>query len=214
MSFIRSQCILHDWRVLFSEFWNFYKLKRRGPDFWGEPILQKVSIIWSRLLYFNFKSFVDPTSLSLIRSHCIVHGWGVLFSESWNFYKLKTGVLISWGNWFCRKSQLFCQAFCISILKDLWTQRGDLVSRRNQFCRKSKLFGRPLLYLNFKSFVDPNSSSFIRSECILHDGGVLFWESWNFYKLKRGDLSSGGNQFFRKSELFGHPFCIWILKVL
>ena len=122
LSFIRSQCILHDWQVLFSEFWNLYKLKRRGPDFWGKPILQKVSIIWSRLLYFNFKSFVDPTSLSLIRSHCIVHGWGVLFSESWNFYKLKRGVLISRGNQFSRKSELFCPPFCISILKVLRTQ--------------------------------------------------------------------------------------------
>ena len=72
----------------------------------------------------------------------------------------------------------------------------------------------PLLYFNFKSFTDPNSSSFIRFQCILHDSGVLFSESWNFYKLKRGDLISGGNQFCRKSELFGPPFCISILKVL
>ena len=38
--------------------------------------------------------------------------------------------------------------------------------------------------------------------------------SWNFYKLKRRDLISGGIQFCRKSELFGRPFCISILKVL
>ena len=201
-------------RSTFLRVLKFLQIKEGGPNFWGEPILQKVWIIWSPLLYFNFKVFMDPNSSSFIRSQCILHHRGVLFSESWNFYKLKRGDVISGGNWFCRKSQLFGRAFCISILKDLWTQRGDLVSPRNQFCRKSKLFGRPLLYLNFKSFVDPNSSSFIRSECILHDGGVLFWESWNFYKLKRGDLSSGGNQFCRMSELFGPLFCISILKDL
>ena len=84
----------------------------------------------------------------------------------------------------------------------------------NQFCRKSELFGRPFLYLDFKTFVDPNSSWFSRFQCILQDLGVLFSESWNFFKLKRGDLISWGNQFCRKSELFGRPFCISILKVL
>ena len=109
-------------RSTFLRLLKFLQIKEGGPYFWGEKILQKVWIIWSPLLYFNFKSFVDPTSLSLIRSHCIVHGWGVLFSESPNFYKLKRGVLISRGNQFSRKSELFCPPFCISILKVLWTQ--------------------------------------------------------------------------------------------
>ena len=30
-----------------------------GPNLWGEPILQKVIIIWSLLLYFNFKSCME-----------------------------------------------------------------------------------------------------------------------------------------------------------
>ena len=91
---------------------------------------------------------------------------------------------------------------------------GDLISGGNQFCRESELFGPPFLYLNFKSFVEPNSSSFIRFQCIVHDSGVLFTESWNSYKLKRGDLISGGSQFCRKCELFGPPFFISVLKVL
>ena len=181
MSLIRCQCILHDIGVLFSESWNFYKLKRRGPDFWGKRILQKVSIIWSPVLYFNFRKFKDPNFFSLIRFQCILYDSVVHFWESWNFYKLKSGDLVSWANWFCRMSQLF---------------------------------GPPLLYLNFKSFMDPNSSSFMISQCILHDGGILFSESWKFYKLKSWGLISVGNQFGRESELFGHPFCISILKVL
>ena len=70
-----------------------------------------------------------------------------------------------------------------------------------------------LLYFNFKTFKDPNSLSFIRFQCILDDSGEFFSDFWSFYKLKWGHLFSGGNQFCRKSELFGPPFCIWILKV-
>ena len=159
---------------------EFLQIKEWGSNFRGEPILKKVWIIWSALLYFNFKGFADLYSSSLIRFKCILHDSGIHFSESWNFYKLK---------------------------------RGDLISGGNQFCRNSELFGPPL-YLNFKSFVDPNLSSLITFQCIAHDSGLLFWESWNFYKLKRGKLISGGNQFCRKSELFRPPFSIWILNVL
>ena len=132
-----------------------------------EPLLQKVWIIWSPLLYFNFKSFLNPNSWSFIRFQCILHDSGVLFSESWKFYKLK---------------------------------RGDLISGCKQFRR---IMWSPIRQLNFKSFIDPNSLSFIRFQCILHDSGVLFSESWNFYKLKKGDLISGWNQLCRNSELLG-----------
>ena len=166
-------------RTTFFRVLKFLQIKEGGPNFLGEPILQKVWIIWSPLLYFNFKSFMDPNSSSFIRFQCILHDSGVLFSESWNFYKLK---------------------------------KGDLISGGNQFCRKSELFGPPHLYLNFKSFVEPNSSSFIRFQCILHDLGLLFSECWNFYKLKRGDLISGWNPLCRKSELLGSPLFYFKFK--
>ena len=102
----------------------------------------------------------------------------------------------------------------LRFLKFLQVKQGDLISGGETILQKFRVIWSPLLYFNFKSFTDPNSSSFIRFQCILHDSGVLFSESWNFYKLKRGDLISGGNQFCRKSELFGPSFCIWILKVL
>ena len=65
--------------------------------------MQKVWIIWYPLLYFNFKGLMDKISASFIRFHCIPHDSGVIFSESWNFYKLKTVDLISGGNQFWRK---------------------------------------------------------------------------------------------------------------
>ena len=72
----------------------------------------------------------------------------------------------------------------------------------------------PLLYFNFKSFKDPNSSSFIRFQCVLHNSDVLFSDFWNFEKLNNGDLISWGNQFCRTAELFVSPIFISILKVL
>ena len=128
---------------------------------------------------------MNPSSSSFIRFQCTMHDWGVLFSESSSFYKLKRGDLISEGNKFCRKSDSILQKVC-----------------------------SPLVYFNFKSLMDTKFSSFIRFQCILHDSGVLFSEFWNFYKLKMGDLIFGGNQFCRKSELFGPPFYSSILKVL
>ena len=109
-------------RRSFLRLLKFLQIKEGRPNFRGEAILQKVWIIWSLLLYFIFKSFKDPNSSSFIRFQCILHDSGVLFSESWNFYKLKRGDLISGGNQFCRMSELFGPHFCISILKVLWTQ--------------------------------------------------------------------------------------------
>ena len=100
----------------------YLPIKEGGPNFWGEPILQKVWIIWFPLLYCNFKIFMDPNFLPFIRFQCILYDSLVLFSESWNFYKLKRGDLISGGNQFCRKFEWFNPPFCISILKDFWTQ--------------------------------------------------------------------------------------------
>ena len=96
-SWMRFQCILHDWAVLFWGFWNFLKLNRGDLISWGEPIQQKIWIIWSPLVYFNFRNLKDPNSWSLIRYQCILHDSAVLFSVFWNFLKLKKGHLISWG---------------------------------------------------------------------------------------------------------------------
>ena len=128
-------------------------MKEVGPNFSGEPILQNVSIIWSPLLYFNFKSFLDPNSSPFIIFQCILYYWGVLLSGFSNFYKLKRGDLISRGK---------------PILQNVW------------------IIWSPLLYFNLKSSMDPNSSSFIRFQSIVHESGRLFSESWDFYKLKRG----------------------------
>ena len=140
-----------------------------------DPILENVWIIWSPLLYFKFKSFLDPNSSSYIRYQCIWYDSGVLLSGFSNLYKLNRGDLISGGE---------------PILQNVW------------------IIWSPLLYFNFKSFLDPNSLWFIPFQCILDDSEGLLSGFSNFYKLKRGDLICEGNQFYRMFELFGPHFCI------
>ena len=163
--------------------------------------MQKVWIICSLLpppsplplLYLNFKSLKNPNSLYFIRFQCILLYLAVCFSEFWNFNKLKRGDQIYWGG-------------------------GNSAESLNYFrhpppSRPSSL----LLYFNFKIFKEPNSLSFIRFQCTLHDSGVLFSESLNFSNLRGGgggDLITGGRKFCRISQLFRPSFCISILEVL
>ena len=160
---------------------KFVKIKEGGSNFWGEPILQNVWIIWCPLVYFNFKSFSYPHSASFISFKCILYDSGVLLSGFWSFYKLRRGDLISRGE---------------PILQNVW------------------IIWSPLLYFSFKSFLDPNSLPFIGFQMhFVWFRGTSVRVS-KFLQVKEGDLISAGNQFCRMSELFGHPFCISILKVL
>ena len=118
----------------FFEVLEFIEIKEGGSNFCGEANLQKVWIIWSPLLLFNFKSFMNPNSSPFIRFQCILHDSAKVFSEFWNFHKLKRGNLISGGNKFYRKFELFRAPFCITILKILWTQILSHSLDFNEFC--------------------------------------------------------------------------------
>ena len=131
-------------RSTFLRLSKYLQLKEGGPNFWGEPILQKLWIISSPHLYLKFKSFIDPNSSSFIRFQCTLHDSGVLFSESWNFYKLKRGDQISGGNQFYRKSELFYPPFCISILKVLRTEFLRHSIHFNAFCLIQEYFSQSL----------------------------------------------------------------------
>ena len=131
-------------RSTFLRVLKFLQIKEGGPNFLGEPILQNVWIIWSSLLHFNFKSFLHSNSSSFIRFQCILHDSWVLFSEPWNFYKLKRGNLISGGNQFCRMSELSGSPFCISILKVFYTQILHHLLDFNAFCMIPDYFSQGL----------------------------------------------------------------------
>ena len=168
-------------RSTFLKVLSFLQIKNWGHDFWEEPILQKIWIIWSPLLYFSFKRlWTEVVCHSLdFNVFCLIPK--IFLPDFWNFYKLK---------------------------------RAYLISGWNQFFRRSELFGVLLLGFNFKSFVDLNSSSVIRFQCILYCSGVPLVRHFKFLQIKEGDLISGRTQFCKKSELFGPPFSISILKLL
>ena len=188
-------------------------MKEGESNFCREPILQNVWIIWSPFLYFNFKSFVDPNSLQFISFQCILYDSGVLLSGFSNLYKVKMGNLISVGSQFCRISELFGPPSLFQFKSFLDPNSSPFISFQCILYDSGVLFSgfsnlyklkrggfnfwvepsfqnvwiiwSHLLYLNLKSSMDQNSSSFIRFQFILHESGRLFWESWNFYKLKR-----------------------------
>ena len=121
-------------RSTFLRLLEFLNIKEVRSYFWGEPILQKLWIIWSPLLYFNFKSSKYPISSPFIRLQCILHDSAVLFSEPWHFYKLKRGDLISVGKKFWRMSELFGPPFCNLILKVFYSKIFRNSLDFNPFC--------------------------------------------------------------------------------
>ena len=140
-SFIRFQCILHDSGVIFSEFGDFYNLKRGDLIYYGNQFYRKNGwIIWSPLLYFNFKNFNDPNFSSFFRFQSILYDSGALLFEFWNFYKLKRVDLIYEGNQFCRTAELFGSSFYISILKMSRTQFLRDSLDFNGFCMTEEYF--------------------------------------------------------------------------
>ena len=136
---------------------KFLQIKDGWPDF----LVKRIQEILVSLLYFNFKSFKDVISSSIIRFQCILLDWGVPFSYFINLYKLKRKNLISGG-------------------------RGAIL-------QKTWVIWSPVLHFSFKNFRDPNSFSFIRFQCIFYVSEELLSDFWNFSKLEREDLVSGGN---------------------
>ena len=127
-------------RRIFVRLLKFLQINEGGSNFWGEPILRKAWIISFPLLDFSFKHFKDPNSLSFIRFQYILLDSGVSFSDFWNFYKLKRWDLISGGNQFCRKSELFGPPFCTSISKLSRTQILYRLLDFSAFCMIQKNF--------------------------------------------------------------------------
>ena len=139
-------------RCTFARVLKFLQIRKWGLNFWREPTLQNVWIIWSPLLYFSFQSSMNPNFLSYIRFQCILHDSLVLFPEFWNFYKLKRQHLISGRNQFSRKSELFSPHFCISVLKVLWTQVFRHSLDFNAFLMMQEYSSRTFKFLQIKEW--------------------------------------------------------------
>ena len=119
---ISFQCILHD-LVVFLSFWKFPQIKEGERNFLGGNNSAEGWIIWSPLLYLNFKHLEDLNSLSLIWLQSIVHDSVVFLSVFDNFLKLKRRGLISWGKPILQNDQIIWSTlFCISFLK-IWRRQ-------------------------------------------------------------------------------------------
>ena len=99
------------------------------------------------------------------------------------------------------------------LFSDFWNshtfKKGDLISWGKGTNSVEWLnYSSPLLYFNFKSLKDTNSSSFSRFQCILHDSGILLSDFKNFHKLKKGDQISWGEPILQKGWIIG-PLCVF-----
>ena len=84
-------------RITFLRVLKFLLIKEGGPNFSGETILQKVWIIWSPHLYFNFKTFMNPNSLSFFS--ILMHSAWIrsTFLKSFKFLQIKEVAATFWG---------------------------------------------------------------------------------------------------------------------
>ena len=90
-SLIRFQKIFHDSGIRFPESWIFCKLKRKDLISWKNQLCRTSELLDHPLLYFNFTSLKDRNFSSFSWFQYILHVPGLLFSVSWNFYKLRSG---------------------------------------------------------------------------------------------------------------------------
>ena len=178
--FSRFYCILlHVSAVFLSDFKNFLQLKRVDLISLGGPFLQNGWIIWSPLLYFNFKSWKDSKSLSFVRFQFVRHDTAVFFTFFWNLQRLQNVDLISWGgNELCKMtewricislaktsrteivSHTQCLSYDLSLLVSVF-QNFEKLKREEQFCEAVKFSGPTLFYLSFRNFSSANFTSFI-----------------------------------------------------
>ena len=209
---------------------------------WREPVLQKGWIIWSPLLYFNFKSFEDQNFSSFIRFQSILHDSGVLFSDFSNFHKLKGRVQISWGEQILRNGWIICSPVLyfsfdklneLSSLSFIWIwfnstwlsrtfshifkiswnwRRRTWFVGGKQFCRRAELFGPPF-YISILKV--------LRTQILCHSLGFnafcmiqkYFSQTFsNFRKLKREDLISWGKLILQKGWIIWSPLLYFNFK--
>ena len=69
----------------FIIFLKFSQINKEWPNIMGEAILQKVCIIWSPPLYFNFRNLKSSNSKPIIRFQFVLHDSAGFFSLFKNF---------------------------------------------------------------------------------------------------------------------------------
>ena len=168
---------------------------------------------------------MDTNSLSFIRFECTPYGSGELFSDFRNFYKLKSEESnFSGGTNSSEGFNYLVPSFVFQfkkLVKNTFLRHLKLLQMKKGV---PKFWGEPivkivwivwsaLLYFNFESFKNQNSSSFIIYQCILFESGVPFSCFSNFFKLKMGDLISWKGTNFEDSLNYLVPPSVTQFKI-
>ena len=93
-------------------------------------------------------------------------------------------------------------------------KRGDLISWGEPILHVGWIIWSPLLYFNIKHLKNPNSSSFIRFQCILHDSALLLSVLKNVLKLRKGNLISWEEPIVENDWIIWSPFLYFNIKHL
>ena len=92
----------------------------------------------------------------------------------WNFLRLKRGPNFQgWGG------KPILQNTWIAWIEGAW-----FLGSNQALLKNSWIIWSPLLYFDFKTFKDPNSSSFIRFPCVLYDSEDFFVRLLKFLQIK------------------------------
>ena len=128
---------------------KFLQIREGEPNFWGEANLRKVWIIWSLLLYFNFKSFTDLHSLSFITS--MHSAWfRSTFHRVLKYLQIKEGGLNLWGEATLQKVWIILSPLLYFNFKS-FTDENSLSFIRSMHSAWSKsTFLRVLKFLEIK----------------------------------------------------------------
>ena len=130
-------------RSTFLRVFKFLQIKDGGPNFWGHQFCRKWIIwSWSSLLYFNFNHAPKFIVIDYVSMHS---AWfRSTFLRVLKFLEIKVGNVISGGNQFCKKSELFGPPFSISILKFRGIQIHCHSLDFNAFCMIQEYFSKSL----------------------------------------------------------------------
>ena len=124
---------------------------------------------------------------------------------------------IVWRSWTSEVA-----ATCLIIITVLFSvfqnflifKRRDIISWGESILQEGSITWFPLLYFKLKNMKIPNSASFIRFQCVLHDPGVLLWVFQSFLKFNKGDLIAFREPILHKSWIIWSSLLYFRFKIL